>query len=286
MNKYLKSTLCAATLIISLPTISSCSQTTNSMFGDDRSQLLLVSEESLNAEAKEAYDEVISKARANGTLNADRKFSVRVDMISKRLIEYAPQLRADCRNWNWEVNTIKDPTVNAWCMPGGKICVYTGLNDALQLTDDELASIVGHEISHALKEHSREKRSQASLQSGLTSIAKILGVKKALTDTANLAYNTAFAMPFSRDQESEADRYGLELMYKAGFDPNASVTVMEKLSRLEKEESAKAGGRQNAADELLSNITSTHPSSEKRFTDLKKLIEEYHLSQKNIDTKE
>lgn len=153
MNKYLKSTLCAATLIISLPTISSCSQTTNSMFGDDRSQLLLVSEESLNAEAKEAYDEVISKARANGTLNADKKFSVRVDMISKRLIEYAPQLRADCRNWNWEVNTIKDPTVNAWCMPGGKICVYTGLNDALQLTDDELASIVGREISHALKEH-------------------------------------------------------------------------------------------------------------------------------------
>ena len=79
-------------------------------------------------------------------------------------------------------------------------------------------------------------------------------------------------MPFSRDQESEADKYGLELMYKAGFDPNASVTVMEKLSKFEK-------------DKLLSNITSTHPSSEQRFSDLRKLIEEYHLSQKNIDTK-
>ena len=170
-------------------------------------------------------------------------------------------------------------------MPGGKICVYTGLNDTLNLTDDELASIIGHEISHALKEHSRAKRSQASLQSGLTTVAKILGVKKAVTDTANLAYNTAFAMPFSRDQESEADKYGLELMYKAGFDPNASVTVMEKLSKFEKEESEKSGNTQNAADKLLSNITSTHPSSEQRFTDLRKLIEEYHLSQKNIDTK-
>lgn len=76
-------------------------------------------------------------------------------MISKRLIDYAPELRADCKNWNWEVNTIKDRTVNAWCMPGGKICVYTGLNYTLNLTDDELASIIGHEISHALKEHSR-----------------------------------------------------------------------------------------------------------------------------------
>ena len=92
-------------------------------------------------------------------------------------------------------------------------------------------------------------------------------------------------MQFSRDQESEADKYGLELMYKAGFDPNASVTVMEKLSKFEKEESEKSGNTQNATDKLLSNITSTHPSSEQRFTDLRKLIEEYHLSQKNIDTK-
>lgn len=150
------------------------------MFGDDRSQLLLVSEETLNDEAKQAYDEVINQAKANGTLNADENFSKRVDMISKRLIDYAPELRAESKNWNWEVNTIKDPTVNAWCMPGGKICVYTGLNDTLNLTDDELASIIGHEISHALKEHSREKRSQASLQSGLTSVAKILGVKRLL----------------------------------------------------------------------------------------------------------
>ena len=285
MNNFLKATLVASSVIFGSCVLTACTQTTNSMFGDDRSQLLLVSEETLNAEAKQAYDEVINQAKANGTLNADENFSKRVDMISKRLIDYAPELRAESKNWNWEVNTIKDPTVNAWCMPGGKICVYTGLNDTLNLTDDELASIIGHEISHALKEHSREKRSQASLQSGLTTVAKILGVKKAVTDTANLAYNTAFAMPFSRDQESEADKYGLELMYKAGFDPNASVTVMEKLSKFEKEESEKSGNTQNATDKLLSNITSTHPSSEQRFSDLRMLIEEYHLSQRNIDTK-
>lgn len=179
MNNFLKATLVASSVIFGSCVLTACTQTTNSMFGDDRSQLLLVSEETLNDEAKQAYDEVINQAKANGTLNADENFSKRVDMISKRLIDYVPELRADCKNWNWEVNTIKDPTVNAWCMPGGKICVYTGLNDTLNLTDDELASIIGHEISHALKEHSREKKSQASLQSGLTTVAKILGVKKA-----------------------------------------------------------------------------------------------------------
>ena len=97
-------------------------------------------------------------------------------------------------------------------MPGGKIVVYTGLNDTLKLNDNELAAVIGHEISHAIKEHLREQRSQAELQSSATKLASLLGVKKSITNTANVAYQAAFAMPFSRDQESESAKLGLELM--------------------------------------------------------------------------
>ncbi|MGN0915446.1 MAG: M48 family metallopeptidase [Succinivibrio sp.] len=269
-----------AAVVLSL---SACTQTTNSMFGDDRSQLLLVSEETLNAEAKTAYDEVISKAKANGTLNADKKFYDRVDVISKRLIAVAPQLRPDCQNWDWEVNTIVDPTVNAWCMPGGKICVYSGLNDTLKLTDDELASIIGHEISHALKEHTREKRSQAAVQNSVASVAKLLGVDDTITTGVNVAYNTAFAMPFSRDQETESDKYGVELMYKAGFDPQGSVSVMKKLTEFEKKAAAESKVDTNVADAFLNRITSTHPATEDRVKDLEKLISEHNLSKQTHD---
>lgn len=273
---YMKKSLIVALLCSGL-FLSSCAQTTSSMFGDDRSQLLLVSESELNSEAKSSYDKVIAQARAQGILNTDEYNSARVSMISKRLIEVAPTLRSDCGSWQWEVNTISDPTVNAWCMPGGKIVVYTGLIKTLDLNDDELASIIGHEISHALKEHSREKMSQAMVQDGLTSLASLLGVKKLATDTANLAFNTAFAMPFSRDQESEADKYGLELAYKAGFDPNAAVTVMKKMDRFEKEANAKEGN-QSKAESFLNSIASTHPASETRYRDLQELIDRHHLS--------
>ncbi len=100
MNKFLKATLVASSVIFGSCVLTACTQNTNSMFGDDRSQLLLVSEETLNTEAKQAYDEVINQAKANGTLNADENFSKRVDMISKRLIDYAPELRADCKLYN------------------------------------------------------------------------------------------------------------------------------------------------------------------------------------------
>ncbi|MGN1280427.1 MAG: M48 family metallopeptidase [Succinivibrio sp.] len=265
--------------------LCSCAQTTNSMFKDDRSQLLLVSEEELNQEAKQAYDEVINQAKANKTLNADKKFYSRVSSISDRLIKVAPELRPDCKDWAWEINTIKDPTVNAWCMPGGKICVYTGLNDALNLNDDELASIIGHEISHALKEHSREKRSQAAVQSGLTSVAKLLGIKDETANLANSAYNVAFAMPFSRDQESESDKYGLELIYKAGFDPQGSVNAMKKLNEFEKKAQAAEKTGSNIARAFVNRLTSTHPASEERYQALQKLIDENHLTKLNRDTK-
>ena len=224
--------------------LTSCVQTTKSMFGEDRNQLLLVSEAELNKEAQSSYNQVLSEARSKGILNTDEVNRARVNGVSQRLIAV----------------------------------VYTGLIKTLNLNDDELASIVGHEISHALKEHSREKMSKVMVQDTVSSILSLLGISKTVTDTANLAYNAAFAMPFSRDQESEADKYGLELMYKAGFDPNACVTVMQKMDAYEKQASAEAGV--SKSESFLNSIASTHPSSEKRYKDLKELIERFNLNNK------
>ena len=111
MNNFLKATLVASSVLFGSCVLTACTQTTNSMFGDDRSQLLLVSEETLNAEAKQAYDEVINQAKANGTLNADENFSKRVDMISKRLIDYAPELRAEYKQCKLKLSRNKDKQI-------------------------------------------------------------------------------------------------------------------------------------------------------------------------------
>ena len=155
------------------------------MFGEDRNQFMLVSEQTINAQSAEEYKKVIADAKNQNKLDTTSNYSKRVKLISQKLIKVAPSLREDCSSWQWEVNTIKDNTVNAWCMPGGKIVVYTGLIKELSLTDDEMAAIIGHEISHALKEHSREAMSKAMVQSGVTSVAGLFGVSSTITDSAN-----------------------------------------------------------------------------------------------------
>lgn len=262
--------------IITCALLSSCAQTTKSMFGEDRNQFMLVSEQTINAQSAQEYKKVIADAKSKNKLDTTSDYSKRVTRISKKLIKVAPTLREDCSKWQWEVNTIKDNTVNAWCMPGGKIVVYTGLIKELNLTDDEMAAIIGHEISHALKEHSREAMSKSVVQSGVTSIAGLFGVSSTVTDSANAVYNATVALPFSRDQESEADKYGLELMYKAGFNPKGAVNVMKKMDAYEKKVTAASGANSKGVS-LLNSITSTHPTSEKRYKDLQALIDKYGL---------
>ncbi|WP_281071792.1 M48 family metallopeptidase [Succinivibrio dextrinosolvens] len=274
----MKYTNLIASALVGCALLSSCAQTTKSMFGDDRNQFMLVSEQTINTQSAEEYKKVIADAKSKNKLDTTSNYSKRVNSISKKLIKVAPSLREDCRSWQWEVNTIKDNTVNAWCMPGGKIVVYTGLIKELSLTDDEMAAIIGHEISHALKEHSREAMSKAMVQSGVTSVAGLFGVSSTITDSANAVYNATVALPFSRDQESEADKYGLELMYKAGFNPQGAVSVMKKMDAYEKKVTAASGAAGNSkATSLLNSITSTHPTSEKRYKDLQALIDKYGL---------
>jgi predicted Zn-dependent protease len=151
------------------------------------------------------------------------------------------------------VQTSKD--VNAYCMPGGKIMVYTGLIEQLNATDAELAAVMGHEIAHALREHSRERLSRAYLEQGaLAIIGAATGAGDATLALASQISAVTFQLPHSREQEAEADRIGLELMARAGYDPNAAISLWQKMAK------ASSGG----PPEFLS----THPSSGSRIKDL------------------
>lgn len=239
--------------------ISGCVQTTgSSAAGVNRSQMMLVSSESINAQAVTAYDEVISKARSEGRLNTDLKLYNRVQNISKRLIAQAPSLRPDSANWDWDVNVIDEDILNAWCMPGGLIAVYSGLVNDLNLTDDELAVVIGHEICHALREHSREQASQQIITEGAAMIAQLFGVSSTVTDLGKQAVNIGISLPFSREHDTEADELGLELCYRAGYDTDAAVDLWTKMMA------------QNSGGSTI-ELLSTHPSDERRIANLRAL---------------
>jgi predicted Zn-dependent protease len=192
---------------------------------------------------------------AEGALNADQATYKRVQEISRRLIKQTTVFRPDAAQWQWEVNVQTTDDVNAYCMPGGKIMVYTGLIDQLKATDAELGAVIGHEIAHALREHSRERLSRAYAQQlALAGIAIATGAGTGTMELANQVAAVTFQLPHSREQEAEADRIGLELMARAGYDPNAAVSLWQKMGKL--------GG--SGPPEFLS----THPSSDSRIRDL------------------
>lgn len=225
--------------------------------GVDRQQRmsLLVSEDELRAGAAKAYAQELGKERDRGALNVDPAMVSRVRAIAARLIPATAAFRPEAPRWGWEVNVIRSDAVNAWCMPGGKIAVYTGLVTKLAVSDDELAAVMGHEIAHALREHARERASeQVTAALVIRGGAAVLGVGDLGIDMAQLAYKVTLGLPNSRVHESEADRIGVELAARAGFDPHAAVTLWQKMD--------KAGG--GKGPEWLS----THPSASTRIRDL------------------
>ncbi len=223
--------------------------------GVERKQLMLVSEQQVEQGAQEAYQQELSKARTQGALNTNPQHYQRVQRISKKLIPHTAVFRPDAAQWKWEINVQTSEDVNAYCMPGGKIMVYTGLIEELQATDAELAAVIGHEIAHALREHSRERISRAyAEQLALTGVAVATGASDSVMSIASQVSAVTFTLPHSREQEAEADRIGLELMARAGFDPNAAITLWQKMGKL-------GGG---GPPEFLS----THPSSASRIKDL------------------
>lgn len=233
------------------------SSTSGGAVGADRSQLMLVSSAQMNTQAEKGYAETIAKAKANHTLNVDKKQYMRVKAIADKLIPQTKIFRKDAPSWKWEVNVIKSDTLNAWCMPGGKIAFYSGIIEKLNLTDGEIAAIMGHEISHALKEHSRENASRDYLKKAGLSIASLAGVSDSTLGLVNMATTYAIQLPFGRSQESEADKMGVELAARAGYNPNEAINVWKKMEKY-----AGSGPLE---------ILSTHPSHETRIEDLQKI---------------
>jgi predicted Zn-dependent protease len=227
--------------------------------GVERKQHMLVSEEEIEKGATEAYRQELQKAKDKRALNTDQQTYQRVQKITRRLIPQTGTFRPDAPKWNWEVNVQTTEDVNAYCMPGGKIMVYTGLIEQLHATDAELAAVIGHEIAHALREHSRERISRAyAEQLALAGIAVATGASNTTMQIASQVSAVTFQLPHSREQEAEADRIGLELMARAGYDPNSAVSLWQKMSKLS------SGG----PPEFLS----THPSGETRIRDLEALV--------------
>ncbi len=230
-----------------------------------RKQLMLVSEQQAIDASSEAYVQTLQPIAKQGKLNDNAALKARIDNITARLIPQAIKYRPETEAWDWQVNVIDDPkTLNAWCMAGGKMAIYTGIIQQLNLTDDEIAQVMGHEIAHALAKHTAERMSVAMAQQTALQIgAALLGQggvgSQVALQAAAAATTVGVQLPNSRSQESEADRIGIELAAKAGYDPHAAVTLWQKMTQ--------ATGGAGKSDFL-----STHPASEKRMEALAQLI--------------
>jgi len=251
-----------ALLVYVVAVLALCGCQTNPITG--RQQLMLVSEDLAITESKQAYVAMLEPLQKKGQIDSNPAVTARVRTITGQLIAQAIKYRPETESWEWSVKVIDDPkTVNAWCMAGGRMAIYTGLIDQLKATDDELAQVMGHEISHALAKHTAERMSRAmAMQMGLGVLAATQQASRYgnLTLTgAQMAAVVALELPNSRDAESEADRIGIELAAKAGYDPNAAVTLWDKM--------AKVGGGSSRFDFL-----STHPAPEKRMQTLSALV--------------
>lgn len=247
-------------IFASIILLSACASTTQSgLTGVSRSQLQIISSNEMNAYSKQAYNGLLQDAKKQGSVDNNSQTSKRVKTVFNRLLPHTPIFRPDALQFDWEMNVIKSNDLNAFAMPGGKMVVYSGIVERLQLSNDEIAAIVGHEMAHVLREHSREKASQELVKSsGITLVSSILGLGSAGDDLLQQAGSVAFSLPFSRTMESEADTIGLELMALAGYNPNAAVTLWEKMG--------KASGGSG------SSLLSTHPSGHDRIQNLQSQI--------------
>lgn len=254
-------TIAALGLCATLLPLGGCETTTSAGIGGaERKQLLLVSSQQLDEMATQAYAKLLAEAAQKGTLNRDTAMLQRVRAIASRIEPQTGVFRRDAPGWKWEVNVIQSDQLNAFVMPGGKIMFYSGLISRLNLTNDEIAIVMGHEIAHALREHSREQISQAiAAQTAIGIGSALFGLGQGATDLAGIGYANLIATRFSRTDESEADRLGLELTARSGYDPRAGVTLWRKMM------ASNSGGR---PPEFLSS----HPAEASRVQQIEALL--------------
>lgn len=232
----------------------------------------LVPADQVERSAAQQYAQMLRQAADKDALaGADNPQLRRLRSIAQRLIPFAIPWNERARDWRWEVNLLGSGQVNAFCMPGGKIAFYSGILQKLQLSDDEVAMVMGHEIAHALREHARERMGKnAATGIGANLLGQVLGLGQ-LGQTVTNYGAQLLTLEFSRSDESEADLVGMELAARAGFDPRAGVTLWQKMGA--------ANG--NGPPQWLS----THPSGSTRIADIEanlpKVLPLYERARKN-----
>lgn len=246
------------TLASVLMALSGCAQVAEVMGYDTQT---------LNAAAAKSYTQMMGEAKAKGEIETNTPVAKRVHTIFQRLVPYANEANQTGVPFDWQLNVINSEIPNAFAMPGGKMVVYTGIVNRLNLSDDEIAAIIGHEMTHALQEHSKK----AAGQQILTSVALEIGSSALQSKTGASANNVGIykdvlnqfglTLPFSRHQESLADAGGLKLMAQAGYDPHAAITVWEKMNKV-------------MGNNRGTSLLSTHPSNDARINALKKMLPE------------
>lgn len=216
----------------------------------------------MNAKAARNYTQVKSQAQAQHALDTSSATAQRVQRVFRRMRPFAEQMNRTGQPFDWEMVVIRSGEMNAWAMPGGRMAVYTGIVEKLDLSDDELAAVIGHEMVHALNEHSKQQVGQKVLTNigmnvAVSAASKSTGISSQVLGTsANLLTELGIGLPFSRSHESEADLQGLRLMAYAGYNPQAAVSLWEKMNRA-------SGGQQGIA------FMSTHPSHSQRISDIR-----------------
>ena len=220
---------------------------------------------SINQQAAMGYRQMITEAKAKGQLDSQSRTAQRVHKIFNKMVPYANEENHTGQPFNWQIEVIKSKELNAWAMPGGKMAFYTGLVESLNLTDDEIATVMGHEMAHALKEHGKKKANMGQFTDVLAGVAHVALSTQIGSDgsavVVGLTKDWALDKPYSRSAETEADEVGLLLMAKSGYNPQAAPGLWDKMQKA-------STGSQG----ILDKLSSTHPSDKDRQANLLRLM--------------
>ena len=213
------------------------------------------------------YRQMISEAKAKGQLDSQSRTAQRVHKIFNKMVPYANAENHTGQPFNWQIEVIKSKELNAWAMPGGKMAFYTGLVESLNLTDDEIATVMGHEMAHALKEHGKKKANMGQFTDVLAGVAHVALSTQIGSDgsavVVGLTKDWALDKPYSRSAETEADEVGLLLMAKSGYNPQAAPGLWDKMQKASK-----------GSQSMLDKLSSTHPTDKDRQENLLRLMPE------------